>query len=256
MSKGTAFTGPLKSRGGPSTNNVGSLELHTGTREAGTDAASFIFTPVANASTTITATVTNASHAQSSTYTQQDIGQVAANNIVASASLVNNNLVSASGTLGNVQDSGISSSSVSSLITQVAGVTTSSFTLNTASVGAAYAAPVQLLAAPGAGKTILIQEGSIYTASTGNTAYATGTSPVIQYDSTVHGAGTAATSALATGDLTAASSQIKSVANPTGALTGITNKGIFFSNATGAYTAGTGTNVTISLTYQIVTATV
>lgn len=180
-----------------------------------------IVSATANAAAANTVTLTNASHGQATTYTINDAGTNA------------------------------------SFVTSSAGsLMTTSVTLNTAAVTGAFAAPAQLIAAPGAGKTIIVQEATVYTASTSNTAYATGTSPVIQYDSTVHGAGTAATSALATGDLTAASSQIKSVTSPTGALTGITNKGVFFSNATGAYTAGTGTNVVITLTYMVVTATV
>ena len=209
-----------------------------------------------NAAAANVLTVTNASHGQATTLTIPDAGAATANAVVAPAALVSGNLVSASGTAGLVQDSTISSSSVSSLITQVGNVTTVTVTMLTAAVTTAYATPVQLIAAPGAGKVIVIQEATVYTASTGNTAYATGTAPVIQYDNTVHGAGTAATSALATGDITAASSQVKYLTSPTGALTGITNKGIFFSNATNNYTAGTGTNIVITLTYQTITATV
>lgn len=213
-----------------------------------------IISPTANTAAADVLTITNAAMGQATTVTIRDPGGAAAN-LVTSGTLVNGNLAQAN-SAGNIVDSAISGSSVSSLITQVSGVTTVSVSLNTAAVTGAYAAPALLIAAPGAGKTILVQEASVYTASTGNTAYATGTSPVIQYDTTVHGAGTAATSALATGDITAASSQVKSLSNPTGALTAITNKGLYFSNATGAYTAGTGTNIVISITYQVVTATV
>lgn len=176
----------------------------------------------ANASAANLLIVTNASMGQATTVTIPDPGMATASFVLSNAGLVSSIMI----------------------------------TLNTAAVTGAYAAPAVLIAAPGAGKTIIIQEATIYTASTGNTAYATGTAPVIQYDTTVHGAGTAATSAIAAGDLTAASSQVKALTSPTGALTGITNKGIYFSNATGAYTAGTGTNIVITLTYQVLTATV
>lgn len=188
----------------------------------GTDAV--VFTAVANAAAANVVTVTNASFGQASTLTIPDPG-------AASASFV--------------------------LSSQVGNVTTVVVTLNTAAITGAYAAPALLIAAPGAGKTIVVQEASVYTASTGNTAYATGTAPVIQYDSTVHGAGTVATSSgLVAGDLTASASQIRSLSNSAAALTGVTNKGIYFSNATGAFTAGTGTNVTFSITYQTLTASV
>lgn len=208
----------------------------------------------ANAAAANKVKITNASHGQATTYTIQDIAG-AAGNLVTSGTMVNGNLAQAGGA-GTLVDSTVSTASVSSLITQVGNVTTATVTLNTAAVTGAYAAPALLVAAPGAGKTICIQEATVYTASTGNTAYATGTAPVIQYDTTVHGAGTAATSALATGDLTASASQVKNLTSPTGALTAITNKGIYFSNATGAYTAGTGTNIVITLTYSTITATV
>lgn len=210
-----------------------------------------------NSSSSTIPTLTNASHGQATTYTIQDCGAASANVAVATGALVSGNLLSASGTTGNLQDSTISASSVSSLITQVGNVTTVSVTLNPTQMAAAYATPVQLIAAPGAGKVIIVQEATVYTASTGNTPYATGTAPIIQYDSTVHGGGTNAVgSGLVAGDITAASSQIRCLVGSVAALTGVTNKGIFFSNATGAYTAGTGTNVTFTLTYQTITATV
>ena len=182
------------------------------------------YTGAANAAASDIPTIVNASFGQASTLTIPDPG-------VASTSFV--------------------------FTSQVGNVTTVSVTLTPAQMVTAYATPLVLVPAPGAGKVILIQEASVYTASTGNTPYATGTAPVIQYDTTAHGAGTVATSTgLVAGDITASSSQIRSLANSAAVLTGISNKGIYFSNATGAYTAGTGTNVTISLTYQTVTATV
>lgn len=236
-------------------NKDNSNALYFGTGDAQNPTTYFKISGVANTAAADIPSIVNGVHSQASVYTLGDSGQATAN-IGTTGTLVSGNLPKASGTTGYMVDSGISATSVSGLVTQVGNVTTVNVTMNTATVTSAYATPVQLVAAPGAGKTILVQEANVYTASTGNTAYATGTSPVIQYDSTVHGAGTAATTALATGDLTASASQIKSVTSPTGALTGITNKGIFFSNATGAYTNGTGTSVTISLTYQTVTATV
>lgn len=216
-----------------------------------------IYTAVANTAAADTVTYTNAAHGQASVYTQRDFGAAAVNVAGASAALVNGNLVQANGTLGNLQDSGVAGASVSGLITQVGNVTTVAVTLTPTNMAAAYATPVQLIAAPGAGKVIIVQEASVYTASTGNTAYATGTAPIIQYDSTVHGGGTNAVgSGLVAGDITAASSQVRCLVGSVAALTGVTNKGIFFSNATGAYTAGTGTNVTFNLTYQTITATV
>lgn len=213
--------------------------------------------PTANAAAADLVTITNASFGQASALTIPDPANAAANFVLSTGSTVSGNLVQSNGTSGQSVDSGISASSVSGLITQVGNVTTVSVTLNPTQMAAAYATPVQLVAAPGAGKVIIVQEASVYTASTGNTAYATGTAPIIQYGTTVHGGGTNAVgSGLVAGDITAASSQVRCLVGSVAALTGVSNTGIYFSNATGAYTAGTGTNVTFNLTYQTITATV
>ena len=124
-------------------------------------------------------------------------------------------------------------------------------------MAAAYATP-QVLIAGVSGKVIIIHAASVYTASTGNTAYATGTAPIIQYGTTVHGGGTIAVGAgLVAGDITAASSQVRTLLQAASAVyTGITNTAVAFSNATGAYTNGTGTNVVFNLVYELITATV
>jgi hypothetical protein len=221
----------------------------------GTAVDAIIISPTANTANADVVTITNHAHGQATTYTIQDIG-AASGNLVNSATLVNGNLVSASAA-GSLQDSTITSSSVSGLITQVGNVATVSVTLTPSQVVTAYTTPVTLIAAPGAGKVIVVQEASVYTASTGNTAYATGTAPIIQYGTTAHGGGTSAVgSGLVAGDITAATSQVRCLVGSVAALTAVSNLAITFSNATGVYTAGTGTNVTFNLTYQVITATV
>lgn len=155
---------------------------------------------------------------------------------------------------GTLIDSGIAASSFQPLVTSV--------TLNTAQMAAAYATPAQLIANPLSSQMILVLSATVYTASTGNTAYATGTAPIIQYSSGgtngAHGAGTIATATgLVAGDITASTSQVRNLFEfATGVQTGLSGLGIYFSNATGAYTAGTGTNVTFTLVYLTLTATV
>lgn len=155
---------------------------------------------------------------------------------------------------GTIGDSGVLASSFQPLVASV--------TLNTAAMAAAYATPANLIANPLSSQMILVLSAAIYTASTGNTPYATGTAPIIQYSSGgtngAHGAGTIATAAgLVAGDITAATSQVRNLFEfATGAQTGLSGLGIYFSNATGAYTAGTGTNVTFTLVYLVLTATV
>ena len=170
---------------------------------------------------------------------------------------VSGNFPQNSGTAGLMVDSGVSVASLSSVITQVGTLYQVSVTLNTAAMAAAYATPQVLIAAV-SGKVIIIHSASVYTASTGNTAYSTGTAPIIQYGVTAHGAGTIATgSGLVAGDITAASSQIRTLLQAAStAYTGITDTAVAFSNATGAYTAGTGTNVVFTIVYELITASV
>lgn len=203
------------------------------------------------------AIISNASlAAQSSTFSLADPVSATSNILQAPSALVSGNLIKASGTTGLIVDTGITATSVSSVITQIGNLYQVAVTMNTAAVVGAYATPVSLIAAV-AGKVAVIHSATVYTASTGNTAYATGVAPIIQYGTTVHGAGTIAVGAgLVTGDITAASSQVRTIGPAASAVyTGISNTAVTFSCTT-AYTAGTGTNVTITLVYELITATV
>lgn len=138
------------------------------------------------------------------------------------------------------------------------GTNTVNLTLNQADVLGMYAAPVQLVAAPGAGLVLNVIEASIYT-NFQTAAFATGGVAVLQYDSTVHGAGTNALSAtIPAAEITAAASQVYNLGGAVGtALTGITNKGLYLSNQTAAFTAGNAAStVVVTLVYNILTATV
>jgi hypothetical protein len=151
---------------------------------------------------------------------------------------------------------------ISGAVTQAGTLHSVSVTLTPTQMAAAYATPQVLIANPLSSQMILLLASEVYTASTGNTAYATGTAPIIQYSSGgsngQHGGGTIATATgLVAGDITAATSQVRNLLQiATGAQTGLSGLGIYFSNATGAYTGGTGTNVTFTLTYLVLTATV
>jgi hypothetical protein len=219
---------------------------------------SFVFKAVANTGNTNT-TLSNDAMGQASVINIPDPGNAVGQLLIGATAtpLVNGNFPQNSGTAGLVVDSGVSVASISSAITQLGVLYQVSVTLNTATMTTAYATPAQLIAAV-AGKVIQIISASVYTASTGNTAYATGTAPIIQYGSTVHGGGTLATGAgLVAGDITASTSQVRTLPGiASSALTGVTNTGIYFSNATNNYTGGTGTNVTFNIVYMLITATV
>ena len=147
-------------------------------------------------------------------------------------------------------------------LTQLPQLYEVSVTFNTAAMVTAFDTPLTIVANPLASQMILVVQAAVYTASTGNTAYATGTAPIIQYSTGgtngAHGAGTIATAAgLVAGDITAATSQVRNLFGiATGALTALSGKGLYFSNATGDYTGGTGTNITVTVLYQLLTATV
>lgn len=219
---------------------------------------SFVMKAVANTGNTIT-TLSNDAMGQASVINIPDPGNAIGQLLIGATAtpLVSGNFPENSGTAGLVVDSGLAVSAVSAAITQLGILYQVSVTLLTAQMVTAYDTPVVLIPAV-SGKVIQIISASVYTASTGHTAYATGTAPIIQYGTTVHGGGTLATGAgLVAGDITAASSQVRTLPGiATSALTGVTDVGIYFSNATGDYTAGTGTNVTFNFVYMLLAATV
>lgn len=130
---------------------------------------------------------------------------------------------------------------------------TSTVTMTAAQVTGAYTAPVQLVPAPGTGLCIMVLGAWVSTHYDGSTAFATGTTPIIQYANTVHGAGTIAVgTGLVTGDIEATTDQTRNLgAKASAALTGLSNLGVYFSSAT-AYTAGGAGTVSITLSYVIV----
>lgn len=194
--------------------------------------------------------ISNASTAQATTWSLADPGAATANILEAAAALVSGNLVQASGTAGLVVDSGLVAANVQQL--------TQSFTMNQAAILGAFATPVALLAAPGAGKTIVVNEAMIYT-NFQTAAFTGGGVAIVQYGNTVHGAGTNALAAtIPAAEVTAAASQVYTLNGNTGnALTAITNTGLFFSNQTGAFTGGNAAStIVITINYTIITATV
>ncbi len=201
-------------------------------------------------------TITNASFGQATHFVIPDPAN--ANGVLmvgaSAAPFVSGNIPVASGTHGLFIDSGIPATAYQPL--------TASVTFNTAQMVTAYDTPLQIIANPLASQMILILNAAVYTASTGNTPYATGTAPIIQYSTGstngAHGLGTIATAAgLVAGDITAATSQVRNLYGIASATnTGLSGKGLYFSNATGDYTGGTGTNITISVVYMLLTATV
>ena len=191
---------------------------------------------------------------QASVYTLPDPGAATSNIAVTGGALVSGNFPKASGTAGVLVDSGIAFAPASGVI----GVPyVATVVMNTAAVTGAYATPFQLIAAPGASLAIMVLNAQVITEV--STAFATGGVAQIQYNNTVHGGGTIATSAtIAAAEITAATSQIFTMAPIAAATVMATatfkNLGLFFSNATGAFTSGSGSTVTCVITYVLVPA--
>lgn len=117
-----------------------------------------------------------------------------------------------------------------------------------------YAAPKLLVAAPAAGKQIVVQR-AVAAMTFVAAQYAAGGAVALQYDSTVHGAGplASATLAAATVNAYAASSDVGlDGADTSGASSTKTAKGLYISNDTGAFTTGDGT-WNIHVWYEVVT---
>lgn len=134
---------------------------------------------------------------------------------------------------------------------------TASVTLTPAQVLAAFATPQLLISAPGASKVILASQLALYTNV--STAFSGGGIGIVQYGTTVHGAGVNALSAtIPAADITAATSQVYVISGTPAVqpMTAVSNLGLYFSNATGAFAGGAGSSLTFNLSYKVINALV
>lgn len=207
---------------------------------------SLLLTAVAN-SGNFNVTISNASHGQSTVYSIADVGAATGQLLNKTAALVNGNLIQASGTAGIVVDSGISAAAQ----TQFAQVT-----LSAAQFNGMYAAPVLLVAAPGANKMIIVQSMQLDMTFV-SADYAAGGVVAAQYGATVHGAGPLATNSEAAADFFAAASTVFSFSSVSGNTVGALplstcgNAGIYLSNATQAFTTGDSTWI-VKVYYHVI----
>lgn len=133
---------------------------------------------------------------------------------------------------------------------------TATVNLTAAQVNGMYATPVQLLAAPGAGKLIIIDQ-ILWDIAFVSAQYAAGGAITAQYGNTVHGAGPAASGSLTAASLNGvAASGYLSNGGIAGSLnvaaSASLNTAVYLSNATGAFTTGDST-VTMYIKYRVVT---
>jgi len=121
---------------------------------------------------------------------------------------------------------------------------------------ALYSAP-KLILANGGANTLIVLKRAIIAMTFVSAAYAAGGVVGFQYDSTVHGAGVAASNTEAAADFFAAAStafQFEGVSGNTVAISPFTtsvNKGIYLSNLTADFTTGDST-VVVHLWYSII----
>lgn len=117
---------------------------------------------------------------------------------------------------------------------------------------AMYGAPLQVIAAPGANKLILVEHANLLMTYV-TTPYAAGGSVALQYDSTVHGGGQAASATIANTDLQASASVAEMVDGKlsNSAFTACVDKALYISNISAAFTTGDSTFV-LNIWYRIV----
>jgi hypothetical protein len=159
------------------------------------------------------------------------------------------NIVTAADTAGTIQDSGYAAATALKQYAQVA--------MTAAQFNGMYAAPYQLVAAPGANMMIIVDSMQIVM-TYGSAAFASGGVVAAQYGATVHGAGPLATNSEAAADFFATASTVFNFAtefgNTVGALPFSTcaNAAIYLSNATGAFTTGTGSAFIVKVYYHTI----
>lgn len=193
-------------------------------------------------------TISNASHAQATVYSIPDVGASTGQFLVKTSALVDGNFVSASGTAGKTADSGYNVNNV--LLYASVAITAAEF-------NGMYAAPKLVVAAPGANNLIVVDRVELIM-TYGSAAFAAGGVVGFQYDSTVHGAGVAASNTEAAADFFQTASTTFAFNGNSGNTVGLmplsttVNKGLYLSNLTQAFTTGTGSSFVCKIHYRIV----
>lgn len=158
------------------------------------------------------------------------------------------------GTSFAVQEQEIAAASIGSSATKPFFLQYIDVTLTAAQVLGMFAAPFQLVAAPGAGFAVHVNKCIIEVVTVGFTAFAGGGVVAPQIDSTVHGGGTLLSTTLAAAVVNGATNVITQLDDTGANVTLVANKGVFLSNATGAFTTGTG-GLRVYLYYAIIPIT-
>lgn len=220
------------------------------------DAGTFISFPATAANGTLIFAATNAGGAFNTTVTNAasvgqsqvisipDVGAATGQFLAKTAAFVSGNFPVASGTAGLMVDSGVPAQKFAQV------------SLTAAQFNGMYAAPVLLVAAPGA-NTMIIVDSIALVMTYGSAPFANGGVVAAQYDSTALGAGVIASSTEAAADFFAAASTVFKL-NPGAVLAPFTtcaNKGLYLSNVTGAFITGTGSSFIVKVYYHLISTT-
>lgn len=118
---------------------------------------------------------------------------------------------------------------------------------------AMYSTPIQLVAAPGANKQLVLNRVKIVQ-TYGSAALAVGGTVGVQYDSTVHGAGVLASTTLANTVLQATASSVYTLNSGVvvAPFTTTVNKGLYLSCDTADFTTGTGSSFVAHIWYSTI----
>ena len=130
---------------------------------------------------------------------------------------------------------------------------TATVSLAKADVEGAYAAPKLLIAAPSAGQAIIVELIEVLH-SYSATQFDTGAGAYVQYDSTIHGAGTHISSDLdSTVKEAATTNKAYTVTSTALDMAAITAKGVYFSSTTAYANGGAANALKIRVSYRVVT---
>jgi hypothetical protein len=238
----TAATGNIVASTGNlvagSSGHAGTVASFPGTATEG----ELILAAVSNAGGNFNTTISNASTVgQAQVVSIPDSGSATAQFLVKTGAFVSGNILIASGTGGVVADSGVPASNYAQV------------TMSAAQFNGMYAAPLLLVAAPGANSMIIVDNIALVM-TYGSAAFAAGGVVAAQYDSTANGAGVIASTTEAAADFFATASTVFKL-NAGAVLAPFTtcaNKGLYLSNITQAFTTGTGSAFIVKVKYHVI----
>lgn len=196
----------------------------------------------------------------SNTLPSGDIFVGNASNVATAVAMSGDATISNAGVLtigaGSVTGSKIAANTVDYANIALDVAASATVSLTAAQLTGMYAAPVQLIAAPGSGKLIII-DSILWDIAYDSAQYTAGGAIQAQYGATVDGAGPAASGSLAAATLNAvAANSFLSNAGSAGLLnvsrTASLNTAVYLSNATAPFATGNST-ATLYVKYRVVT---